>query len=310
MKPSVLIVGGSYFAGRVLVEELLKTADFRIFVLNRGNRPLNLDGVVELRADRHDAEALRRVIPDEQWAGVVDFCGYDDREVDVLLSTPNVQSAAHYIFISTISVCENSRKLPLLESSPLLRAPQPELGPASDYGFNKSRAEAAVMEKCRSAGMIWTILRPSIVYGRYNYAPRESYFFDLVRRGETVAVPQNDLPLFQFVLVDDLARIIRLCLKIESARNTIFNAAAPDLVSYARYMEVLEAITGERIPVLPMSVQEIDARRIPLPFPLDSHIIVSTEKLVRAFDFEYTDFAEGMRRTWQWFNGLKPRTST
>ncbi len=303
MKPPLLIIGGSYFAGRVLVEELLKTDDFRISVLNRGNQPLNREGVTEIRADRHDADALGQVIPDEPWAGVIDFCGYDDQEVEVLLSTPGVQFASRYIFISTASVYENSRKLPLLESSGLLTAPQPELGSAANYGFDKCRAEAAVIEKCQTAGIAWTILRPSIVYGRYNYAPRESYFFDLVRKGETVVVPQNDLPLFQFLLVDDLARIIRCCLEAESARDTIFNAAAPDLVSYARYLDVIEEITGERIPVLPMSVQEIDARRIPLPFPLDSHIIISTEKLVRTLGFEYTEFTEGMRRTWEWFKG-------
>lgn len=301
MKPAVLIIGGSYFAGRVLVEEMRKTDDFRLFVLNRGNRPLNLDGVTELRADRHDAGALGRVIPCEQWAGVVDFCGYTGREVEILLSALAPQSVGHYIFISTVSVYRDSRKLPLDETAALLTAPQPELGPASDYGFDKCRAEAAVMDKCRAAGIAWTILRPAIIYGRYNYAPRESYFFDLLQKGDTVVVPEKGLALFQFLLVDDLARIIRRCLKTESARDTVFNAAAPDLVSYARYLEVLEEITAERIPVLPMGIGEIEARRIPLPFPLDSRIIISGDKLTRALDFEYTGFAEGMSRTWQWW---------
>lgn len=303
MKPSLLIVGGSYFAGRVLVEDLHKIGDFRIFVLNRGNRPLNLKGVTELRADRQDGPALRRVIPHEQWAGVIDFCAYTDREVELLLSIPAVQSTDRYILISTASVYQDSHKLPLLETSALLTAPRPELGPAATYGFDKCRAEAAVIKTCRTEGPHWTILRPAIVYGRYNYAPRESYFFNLVQKGETVVIPKKALALFQFVLVDDLARIIRCCLETAVARNTIFNVAAPELISYARYMEVLAEITAERIPVLPMSVREIDARRIPLPFPLDSHIIISTERLVRALDFEYTEFTAGMGQTWQWFTG-------
>ncbi|MEW6077282.1 MAG: NAD-dependent epimerase/dehydratase family protein [Thermodesulfobacteriota bacterium] len=305
MKPAVLIIGGSYFAGRVLVEEMRKTGDFRLFVLNRGNRPLHLEGVTELRADRHDPEALGRAIPPERWAGVVDFCGYTGRDVDILLSALAPGTAAHYIFISTASVYGNSRSLPLLENSPLLTTPQPELGPAADYGFDKCRAESVVKEKCRAAGMAWTILRPVIIYGRYNYAPRESYFFDRIQNGDTVVIPEKGLALFQFLLVDDLARIIIRCLNAGPARDAIFNAAAPDLVSYARYAEVLEEITAERIPVLPLGIGEIEARRIPLPFPLDSHIIVSGEKLARALDFEYTPFAEGMGRTWQWWQSKR-----
>ena len=34
-----------------------------------------------------------------------------------------------------------------------------------------------------------------------------------------------------------------------------------------------------------------------LPFPLDSHIIISTEKPVNTLGFEYIGFSEGMSRT-------------
>jgi hypothetical protein len=54
MKPSLLIIGGSCFAGRVLVEEKLGTGDYDLFVLHRGSRLLNLEGVTELRARSHD----------------------------------------------------------------------------------------------------------------------------------------------------------------------------------------------------------------------------------------------------------------
>ena len=40
MKQNILIIGGSYFIGRVFVEELLKLQKFSIYVLNRGKMPL------------------------------------------------------------------------------------------------------------------------------------------------------------------------------------------------------------------------------------------------------------------------------
>lgn len=299
----MLIIGGSYFAGRVLVEEMFRTGDYDLYVLNRGSRPLNLEGVTELLADRHDPGALRRALPSGKWAGVVDFSGYNRLAVEGIIDALGPGAAVHYIFISTVSVYRDSLLLPFTETAPLLTGPRPQPGKNPNYGFDKCQAEEAVKERCRAAGMAWTILRPAMIYGRYNYAPRESWFFDLLRQGEPVVIPEKGMSLFQFVLVDDLARVIRCCLRDEFSRNTIFNVAAPDLISYDRYVAVLEEITGRPVPVQPMAVEEINARRIPLPFPLDRHVIISTERLVRSLGFEYTDFNEGMRRTWQWYTG-------
>ena len=48
----LLIIGGSYFACRVLVEELVRTSDAEIHVVNRGRYPLRLPGVIEHVGDR------------------------------------------------------------------------------------------------------------------------------------------------------------------------------------------------------------------------------------------------------------------
>ena len=41
---NVLIIGGSYFVGRVFVEELLKEQGYSIYVLNRGRIPIRKEG--------------------------------------------------------------------------------------------------------------------------------------------------------------------------------------------------------------------------------------------------------------------------
>lgn len=304
MKPSLLIIGGSYFAGRVLVEEMLKTDDYNICILNRGTRPLNLEGVTELKADRNDTGTLRRVLPDEPWAGVIDFCGYSPQAVEALLSVLEPGSTTHYIFISTADVYTGGRDLPLTENTPLLTPRESQSGATAAFGFNKGRAEESVAKICRQAGTAWTILRPAPLYGRYNYTPRESYFFNLLKKAEPVVIPKNNLALSQFVLVDDLARVIRCCLRDEFTRNTVFNVAAPDLLSYDRFISVLEEVSGDTVPVVAMDLEQINANGIPLPFPVDRHTIISSEKLIRALSIEYTGFTDGLRQTWEWFNGV------
>ncbi|MFA4910212.1 MAG: hypothetical protein WC649_04135 [Desulfobacteria bacterium] len=55
---NILIIGGSYFVGRVFVEELVKEAGYSIYVVNRGNVPLNMEGVHEIVCDRNDVDGL------------------------------------------------------------------------------------------------------------------------------------------------------------------------------------------------------------------------------------------------------------
>ena len=57
MKPKVLVIGGSYFAGRVFT--MVASGSCALTLLNRGRYSMTLyPDVTELRCDRHDAAAL------------------------------------------------------------------------------------------------------------------------------------------------------------------------------------------------------------------------------------------------------------
>ena len=53
----VLVLGGSYFIGRRIVEALLE-AGYGVTTLNRGSRPA-VPGVSEIHCNREDAEAMK-----------------------------------------------------------------------------------------------------------------------------------------------------------------------------------------------------------------------------------------------------------
>ena len=303
---NVLVIGGSYFVGRVFVEALAPDPGFRLVVVNRGNRPLHLEGVEEIICDRNQTAQLREALPSLAWDAVVDFCGYTAKDIrNVALALPR-GSVGHYIFISTTSVYAPTHALPIREDGTKLPGPQPELGPAAGYGFQKWLAEQTVSTHARQLGFDSTCLRPSIIYGPYNYAPRERYFFDLIDRNQIVILPDNELALFQFVSVWDVAEIIRRSMGNPETFGKAFNLAAEELISYRRLVEVLEAITERQIPTRTLPVQEIDAKRIPLPFPLDSHLIYSGERVRQALDFQYTSFTAGMQQTYTWYRQTRP----
>lgn len=297
---NVLIVGGSYFAGRVCVEELVKQPGVAVHVFNRGRKPLNMPGVSELKGDREAPDQIRDAIPAREWDAVIDFCAYAPSHVDLLLRhLPG--SVRHYILISTTSVLKRTLSLPAAEDGPTLTGPDRALGAHGEYAFDKLRAERTAHETCRASGIALTVLRPAIIYGYYNYAPRESYFFDHLRNRTPLVVPSEDLALFSFIWVVDMAKLIVKCIGDERTHAETFNLASDELVSYARIVEVLEEITGRPIEPIRMPAVEIDRQGIPLPFPLSEHLLYSGAKIQRLFDFAYTPFKRGLREALKYY---------
>lgn len=297
---NVLVIGGSYFAGRVFVEELAKQPDIAIHVFNRGRQPLGMAGITELVGDREQAEQIRETIPAREWDAVVDFCAYTPAHIKSMLDNlPG--TIRQYLFISTTSVYQKSWSLPIGEEGLKLSGPQPDLGAYADYGYDKIRSEGMLQQTCENLGIAWTILRPTIIYGFYNYAPRENYFFDLLRNHQPIVIPLHDLALFSFIWVVDMARIILRCIGDDRAHRQAFNLVSDELVSYSRIVEVLGEITGRTLEPERLPAAEIERQGIPLPFPLEEHLVYSGEKIRRLFEFEYTPFKKGMRETLKYY---------
>lgn len=297
----LLILGGSYFVGRVFIEELIKDQSLDIFVLNRGKIPLRKQRVSELICDRHDLDRMKHVVPAVNWHAIVDFCAYQPEDIAGVFDNIPKGRIGQYIYVSTASVYQPTWDLPISEDTPKLTGLQPELGPFADYGFNKWLAELELQKQCRRHGLPYTIIRPAFIYGKYNYAPRENYFFDLIVKNERIIIPDNSLSLFSFVSVWDVARILFGCIGSETVFNQAFNASAPELISYRRLLQILEIVVEQKLAFEAVPVNKIVAQQIPLPFPLDQHLVYSGTRVQSKIDIEYTPFIKGLKETYRYY---------
>lgn len=299
----VLVIGGSYFAGRVFVEELVKEPDVAVYVFNRGRRPLGIPEVRELIGDREDRRQLTAAIPREDWDAVVDFCAYEPAHIEPVMAS--LTGLSQYLLVSTTTVYEKSSELPIEEDAPKLAARQVDLGPAADYGYDKWRSECEVVAQCEQRGWPYTCLRPAIIYGYYNYVRRETYFFDLLRERRPMVIPAEPSALFSFIWVVDMAKLIIRCLGDERTYNQAFNLASDELVSYPRIVGVLEKTVGRSIDAPRVPVATIESEGIPLPFPVEEHLVYSGAKIQRLFGFEYTPFELGIRESLRYYVALR-----
>lgn len=294
----VLVIGGSYFAGRVFVEALRDSGEYLPCVMNRGNRPLRLEGVHEVVCERHDTTRMANAIAPHEWHAVVDFCAYTPGDIAAVLQhLPGV--VRQYIYISTTTVCRNSAHLPMREDASKLAGPSP--GPEGAYAYHKWLLERELAGCCEDQAIPYVTLRPAFIYGKYNYAPRESYFFDLIDRNEPIVLPPPPQALFSMVSVWDLAQTCIACLGNDAVAGGAYAVCADELVSYDLLIDTLETITSRKFDVRRQTIRVLNAARLPLPFPLEEHLVYSGARLREVLEHRYLSLAEGMARTYEWY---------
>ena len=97
----ILVIGGSYFFGRVFV--MLASKEHEITVVNRGTYSLAEFGVRQIKGDRRNEGVWRSLEGD--FDVIVDFCAYEPGDIErVLDNLPG--KLRQYIFISTVDVYE------------------------------------------------------------------------------------------------------------------------------------------------------------------------------------------------------------
>lgn len=294
---NILVIGGSYFAGRVFLEVIASGQDYAVSIFNRGNVLLNIEGIQHIIGNR-ELKVDVATIPNLHWDVVVDFCGYTAAHIKGLL-TGLAGGVSHYIFISTTSVYDSDNPVPVNEDGRTVKEVQPELGDFADYGFNKIQAEQTLAELASKKSFRYTILRPAIIYGSYNYAPRESWFFDALLQGKSLVVPGRAEGRFSFVWVHDLARLIKEVLEQETDESATYNVAAPASLGYSEFIENLEKACGSKPIVKKMALKQISLRKITLPFPPDTDLQYDGSRIADALNFHYTPFHIGIKQTWQ-----------
>ncbi len=318
----ILVIGGSYFLGRVFV--MLASKEHEITVVNRGSQPLTGLPVKEIHGDRHDAGLWERC--GEDYDVLVDFCAY--REGDIRMVVEHLAgSVKQYIFISTVDVYahgadkegmsggdrENSpggqglynadRTEGRREDAPFETVRYP--GEAGDYIAGKVVLEWELKAVCGRAGIRTTVLRPALIYGPLNYAPRESVFIRIMVQNRILPVITGADGRFQFLYVKDGAEAVMKCLLNEAAYGQSYNLCGDEIVDYRRFARVLKR-ADEEVQELELSAKQAQAQGFPLPFAVqesETHLCCN-EKSKRELGMVYTPLEEGMEKTYRAFYNI------
>lgn len=195
----ILILGGTVFLGRHLVEAALARGD-EVTIFNRGRTSPELFPDVErLRGDR-DGDLTE--LAGREWDAVVDTSGFVPRVVRQ--SAEVLRDALQlYCFVSSVSVYADFSASPT-ENSAVKTLEDPSTEDVDqDYGALKAACEDVVRELCGNRALI---LRPGLIVGPHDPTGRFTYWPVRVARGGDVLAPAPPERGVQVVDARDLAR--------------------------------------------------------------------------------------------------------
>lgn len=297
----ILVIGGSYFLGRVFT--MLAAKEHEVSVLNRGTYSMEEFGVRCVRADRHEDTALS-ALQGERFDAVVDFCAY--REGDIAGILGQLESCPEqYVFISTVDVYQKWTEQKLTEASPL--ETRHFGGDTGEYIWQKILLEKELSEECQKRGIAWTSIRPAVLYGPFNYAARESGYVQLACMGQEILCPVGAEGRFQPVYVRDAAAMILALCRNPAAYDQAYNLAG-ESVDYEQFLDAFaEAAEGKarllKLPAAHEIFRNPDAF-LPFPFSKEETETYDGSKVLRDTGLSWIPLKEGLKKTWQVFSKL------
>jgi 2'-hydroxyisoflavone reductase len=300
----VLVIGGTAFIGRAMVEQLLKRGD-DVVIMHRSGGTRFGDRVSEIRCDRNDVDEVRKVLRDEPFDLVFDNVYDWQRGTTPEQVTASALAVAdglgRYVFTSSIAVYVAG--LDFDEHSRLAPPDHPD-----DYARNKAGSERALFALHAGQDLPVTTLRPAFVYGPHNMFDREAFFWDRIVRDRPVLIPgDGDRPM-QWASAEDVARVAIAASGNVGSNGEAYNVASPP-VTQVEFVDMLARAAGREVRLFHIPRERIleaggGLMAPPLYFGayLDlPPLTVRTDRVGTELGITLTPLDQGLSETFAWY---------
>jgi 2'-hydroxyisoflavone reductase len=237
----ILVIGGTQFVGRHIVEAALAAGD-DLTLFHRGQTNPDLFADVEHRLGDRNGDLS--VLADGEWDATIDCSAYVPRQVRSLAAALGGR-AGRYVHISSVSAYAPATfRSGMSEDAPLavLDDPQTEEVTELTYGGLKALCERAALEAFgATSDSPVSIVRPTYVAGPYDHTRRFTWWVERIARGGTVLAPGPEDNPFQVIDVRDLAAFVTLLAHGKAAGTFHTVSPAPPF----SFSDFLATVIGE-----------------------------------------------------------------
>ena len=232
---NALVLGGTYFIGKALVELLMTIAN-SVWILNRGTKPI-FGKIGQISVDRHNLTDMKSALSGKKFDVVFDISGYTRN--DVVIATKALgKRFGQYVFCSSIAVCKQPPICwPITEEHQKCDSVQDD-----KYGYNKLTAEQYLFAYGKENKIPITVVRPAYVYGPNDYSGRLNYFLERISENTQVIITGNGENIIQLGYVYDLCNAMISMVGNKRAFEGVFNISGNELVSVNQLIGLISSI--------------------------------------------------------------------
>ncbi len=304
---TILILGGTQFIGRNLIEKLQATRKYELTLFNRQQTNTHLfSDIQKIKGDRETADVEQ--LSHQQWDYVIDLSCYLPATLSSVIEQLKT-APKKYIFISTCSVYDNSNNKHRLRdetadihSCTEEQSKEPTL---KYYGNKKAECERILS----ASGFNHAILRPALVVGPYDHTDRFYYWSHQVKENNLLLMPDNGESEFSVTYVNDLVDAIITLLEQETP-SKVFNIISYQQLSIKKIVDTACAILDkqpDRINASPAFLKEQEIKQwLDMPIWIDGNFFTySNDRMRSEIGISPTAFEDCVKNTIDYYQKLK-----
>ncbi len=301
----VLVIGGTTFLGKLLVPQLVK-AGHEVAILHRKNKHAYGKKVINLQADRNNAESIKKALTNYRFDAIYDNVYDWERGTTAAQVEATVKLAgdrlSRYIFTSSVAAYGDG--LNHHEADALAPDDHPDA-----YVRNKAMSERMLFRMYHRYKLPVVTIRPPFIYGPGNPFYREQFFWDRLRDGRPIILPGDGRRLMQFVYIKDLVGVMVKVLDDPQSVGQAFNVANPRPITQEELIEALAVAAKKKLEIVRMPRRQIlqaggSSLGPKLYFgyyydmPAITQVVAKAQRMLK---FKPTDFLTGLRETYRWY---------
>lgn len=309
----VLVIGGTRFIGRRVVEQLVGRGD-DVLVAHRGHsEPVGLPECRHLHAARHEFGRVAHQVGSFAPDAVVDTVALTAADADAVL--PHLPDVP-IVVLSSVDVYQAydvfrhggaEAPVPIDETAPVRTERYPyrgmDVGGAVDTEtYEKLDVEPAYLAR---GGVV---LRLGFVYGEHDGQRREEFVLRRVRAGRERMPIGTGMFLGSRCYVGDVATAVLAAVHTPAASGEVFNVVesrTPTVLGWAR--EILTA-AGHAMELVRVPDEELPGD-LKLTGAWPQHLLFGNAKARRVLDWSPVDPAETVPRSVRWHLENPPKES-
>jgi nucleoside-diphosphate-sugar epimerase len=299
----VLFVGGT---GNIStsVSRLAVARGVELYLLNRGQSGVRIDGARSITADMSDATGAAAALRELTFDVIVNWIAFvpSDVERDIALFGPRTRQ---YVFISSASAYEKPPRSPFItESTPLKN-------PYWEYSRNKIACEDLLVRAWRERDFPMTIVRPSLTYDTHLPIAIGGWgcytLIDRLRRGRKIISHGDGTSLWTVTHAEDFAKGFVGLLGHPRAIGEAFQITSDEVLTWDQIYTAIAAAVGVKADIVHIPsdfIQRLDPAMGAGLLGDKAHSVIFDNSKIRRLvpDFVATiPFHEGIRRTVEQF---------